>query len=185
MKKNCKLANVELVKEGKCYYLTPTYRIEDDSKIVEETLYKIPLPLNNFSIITREYDDSGCHVDIGYGPIYIPSSRGDILSSSKVLEEKVQELTVEEIEKRLGYKVKIVDNQKIKEVPKKSIIDVCRKCRFYHSHECANHPGCVDCPNRRSDATDSILKFVGNDCRCATVRSGQPCPYFEEWKGEK
>jgi hypothetical protein len=176
MKRNCKLINVDLIKEGECYYLTPTYRIEDDIQIVEETLHKIPLPLTNISIITSEHDDSGHHVDIGYGPIYIPSNRVDTFASVKVIEEKFQELTVEEIEKRLGYKVKIVDNQKTKEIPVKCA-ETCRRCRFHVKAECGY--GCKGCPNFARD------NGPGKRCLCGTVKHNEPCPYFEEWGGKK
>lgn len=89
-------------------------------------------------------------------------------------EENVVEMTLEDIEKKLGYKVKIVSKQEpAKEYPIKCD-ETCRRCARYAMHsKCkglSDKKTCYDCKK-----TLGISK-----CPCGIVDNGQPCPYYEE-----
>lgn len=99
------LNKLELVQEDGQYYLNATYILEDKKSIEKVTLEKIYLPIcdksfdysmNPFGIYPR------LCVDIGYG------MHGCESMTRETILEKVQEVTMEDIEKKFGCKVKIV-----------------------------------------------------------------------------
>lgn len=87
------------------YYLAAKYRVEEEHRIKECIFPKIILPVDEYHapLIHLSTCDDGRSIDIGFGDLPVP-----VPPIEKVIEEKVQELTIEEIEKKLGYKVKIV-----------------------------------------------------------------------------
>lgn len=100
------LTDLELVKKDDLYYLNATYILED-KKNVEKIILKnvfLPIDKNSFNIFTTR-DETNEHltwVDIGYGNHTVEKME------RVVLEEKVQEVTMADIEKKFGCKVKIV-----------------------------------------------------------------------------
>ena len=113
-----KLKDLELFwdPDRKEYYLKAKYEVEDDYRITEHIFPHIVFP------ITDEFVAEGSDViHCGYGAmrrrsgkVYIPGTDGKTIESShiiRIIEEKPQEMTVEEIEKKLGYKIKIVGDK--------------------------------------------------------------------------
>lgn len=101
---------VSLIKEGGKYYLDCTFIAEDDGRIIKAHMPRVYLPIN--SIFAPA--DWSSEVNIGYGPTVAYPDGDENLNfipayTETVLEEKVQEMTLAEVEKKLGYKVKIVN----------------------------------------------------------------------------
>ena len=113
-----KLKDLELLwdPDHKEYYLKAKYEIEDDYRVTEHIFPHIVLPItNDFMVI------GGDTLYCGFGALglrsdkaYIPGTDGKIIESPhiiRIIEEKTQEMTIEEIEKKLGYKIKIVGDK--------------------------------------------------------------------------
>ena len=121
--------SAKLYKEKDNYYIDVSYLYEDDRVIKELNIPKIALPLTTYSQLVidaawdhddfltdmrgmRMYDfpvrtvrylrigSDGCRLRI-YG-------KEGIYYTEKIIKEKTQEMTIEEIEKKLGHKIKIV-----------------------------------------------------------------------------
>lgn len=101
------------------YYLGAKYRVEDDKAVREVHIPKILLTVNRSNVTIRRddcYREDFIHishpeVDIGFGylPLCIDDPCNMTYFTETVIEEKIHELTLDEIEKKLGYKVKIVN----------------------------------------------------------------------------
>ena len=87
-------------------------------------------------------------------------------------EEEVKEMTLEEIEKKLGHRVKVVTNEKKAPIKGSGANGCCDKCRWSVGHsDCRAYRRCSDgCPHRGENGK----------CKCLTITLGDPCPYFEE-----
>lgn len=124
----CLLDDLELVKEYGEYYLSAKYVL--DTNIAKHKLYvpriKLEIKQDDVEIQTvNEIDQrSGftCrydrhYIDIGLGKKLLLRSYTDIDTNEtyhykiEKLEDKVKEMTVDEIEKKLGYKIKIVSEE--------------------------------------------------------------------------
>lgn len=94
------------------YYLSARYRYEDDSGIEDIYIPKILLPIDKHRVTLEKSIHMSFPVcDIGLGPLNLMEDSDGFYMRSKVIEEKVHEVTLDEIEKRLGYKVKIVNSK--------------------------------------------------------------------------
>ena len=109
------LMDVKLNKEsdGRGYSLSLTYSGEDRfGNIHEKVISGIPLPLyTNSRDIYSELsvgNTTESYVDVGYGNVLIPHSCKVI---DRIVEYATKEMTLEEIEKKLGHKVKIVNKE--------------------------------------------------------------------------
>lgn len=104
--------DAKLRKDMNGYSLDLKYTIETPSEISELHIPRLMLPISNRDIVinTDEYYYGGrlCTADIGFGPCRLLESDGRYCTV-KVIEEKTKEMTLEEIEKKLGHKVKIVN----------------------------------------------------------------------------
>lgn len=79
--------------------------------------------------------------------------------------EDVVEMTLEDIEKKLGHKVKLVTNEE----PHIVCEETCTKC----VHDCMNECGSIGC-------TECKAKYGWDHCKCISSKEGEPCPYFKE-----
>ena len=114
------LKDVELVKEDGKYYITTKYDLETDYDFREVEVRKVPLPLSHVPDVREEtptilwadnnpiVPPSHWFADLGYGNIFMGSVYTNPFYYEKVVSQKTQELTLEEIEQKLGCKVKIV-----------------------------------------------------------------------------
>lgn len=109
------LKNVKLVENSYGYCLDITYRVEDDKEVREFNIPCLQLPLNPHTFKIRNDCDEYSNfyiADVGYGPMKmfgtVARDRGECYTI-KVLETKTKEMTLEEIEKKLGHKVKIIN----------------------------------------------------------------------------
>lgn len=114
------LKDVKLVKNGYGYCLNITYRVEDDKKVQDFNIPRLQLPIvsNRFRIRTERdgyYEDYVA--DIGLGEMKMLPTYGTgggpryTITTAKT---KTKEMTLDEIEKKLGHKVKIVNEKPAK-----------------------------------------------------------------------
>lgn len=100
-----------------CYYLGAKYRIEDENSIRELHIPKILLNVRPNNVIIN-YGEPCLRpeVDIGFGymPLFYEDPRNKAYCTEAVIKEKTHEMTLDEIEKKLGYKVKIVSKKEEK-----------------------------------------------------------------------
>lgn len=176
------LKDAELIKEDGKYYLTTKYTLETDYDIRDVTVTKVPLPLNAYPDVREETPEilwadnspiappSTWYIDLGYGHIMLPGVP-ESFYTEKVIKEKVQELTLAEIEKKLGHKVKVVSEKK--KMPIKCD-ETCSKCVYDYRRTCMRFGECTNCPMHDDKSKPN--------CKCNTVLRGDPCPYFEEAK---
>lgn len=122
-RKNERLKSVALLKDSLCskkgkYYLGLTYEFEDAQENVHEVyISRVPLPIYDQGIpeikcksvyTMGSYINAGDSIDVGYGDVDLPS---DYVLTDTIVKYGVKEMTLEEIEKELGYKVKVVDRK--------------------------------------------------------------------------
>lgn len=111
------LQDVKLVKNYRGYCLDMTYRVETDTEVREINLPCVYLPITFDKVtIDHVWDEyySDNFVDVGFGKIKTFNSDGDdkgVRYTIKVIKEKTKEMTLAEIEKKLGHKVKIVSKK--------------------------------------------------------------------------
>ena len=113
--------NFELYKEDDQYFLRMDFKYENDHGFYRGHVDKIKFDLhlnrveytdfgNNKSAIAKIYIPSAGYINPINFDIF-PDSNGHFLTID-CIEEKVQEMTVEEIEKKLGHKIKIISKSK-------------------------------------------------------------------------
>lgn len=108
------IKDAKLYNENDNYYLDITYIVEDNYSVIETRCPKVRLPIEFGSIESRivaslmpirdEYEHLLC-IDGGYLKL---EEKNGVCFYTKTIKEKPQKMTVEEIEKKLGYKVEIV-----------------------------------------------------------------------------
>ncbi|WP_294837425.1 hypothetical protein [uncultured Eubacterium sp.] len=115
----CELMDVKINKSDSRYFLCLTYKYCDKyGNIHERVIDNIPLPLYNHldNIIIKESQASlsllnyyTCKtIDVGFGEQDV---RPDFAYVDRIVEYAAKEMTIEEIENKLGHKVKIVDKK--------------------------------------------------------------------------
>ena len=102
-------------KEGGCgYYLSAEYIKETNDGIYSINIPEMKLDINHHGFIYKvePFDRlmfyPNATVDIGFGDLKLPYHNHIIETK---IEDKVHKMTVEEIEKGLGYKVEIVSEK--------------------------------------------------------------------------
>lgn len=108
LRNDVKLNSLILHKSSVGYYLHAKYTVEDEHSIREIDIPKIHLRVDPH-YVTIKYEDDRAFADIGFGYVpLIPTGRDCHYFTETILEEKTKEMTLEEIEKKLGHKVKII-----------------------------------------------------------------------------
>lgn len=129
------MKDVQLYEENEKYYLDLRFIIENDKNITEYHVPKIRLPIE-FADLSSEWGNEpnpksqylylglpDRHLECEPGVakfltkspticgVYTNSYKNiyDVLYATQIIEEKRKDMTIEEIEKKLGYKIKIVD----------------------------------------------------------------------------
>ena len=112
------LTDLQLYQENNKYYLSAKLLHEDKRGYYEMSIPKIYLDISqNCEVnITNRCDCfntsyTTVDVDLGFGRLYAKpfNDKGDRIVYT-CLEEKVHEMTLDEIEKTLGYKIKLKEN---------------------------------------------------------------------------
>ena len=115
-----KLTDLQLFKEDGKYYFHVKYEFEDEEGVKELEIPKLRIPICNKGIVRISndlIDRKTVRAQIGFGceNVMVPGTVDDIEGVAwveKILKEKTHEMTVSEIEKKLGYKIKIVSEGK-------------------------------------------------------------------------
>lgn len=118
MMNNLKLKNLQLYKENDKYYLSAIFDQEDEVGFHEISVPKILLPIApncsidsdiGATIFGVQYNT--VTVDFGIVKLYAePFDNKRNFYTKKLISEKAHEMTLEEIEKELGYKIKLKEN---------------------------------------------------------------------------
>lgn len=115
--KDATLTKVETRSGGTKYQLCLVYEEKDNlGNLHEITLKGVPLPLCDNFMITEKYYEPGTVsknvINVGYGDIntFVRDIRS-IMTDTIVEYAPAKEMTLEEIEEKLGYKVKIVSEE--------------------------------------------------------------------------
>lgn len=121
---NAKINYAGIFREKDKWYLSLKYLIEDDECIREVTIPKINIPLeyariNTFascygydqSVLTFPSFEEGLRIEkTELTSRYLDNTVSNGLFFVKLIKIKEEEMTMEELEKRLGHKVKIVNH---------------------------------------------------------------------------
>ena len=110
------LENLTLNKDKDGYFLSVEYRTETAADIRKIRIPNMRLPINtHWFMMSHErgfYDwDTFTACDIGFGHMRLDSDKNGCQWYCEIIEEKTKEMTLEEIEKKLGHKVKIVSKE--------------------------------------------------------------------------
>ena len=117
---NVELQRLELNKDDRGYYLSTTYIVEDKHSIREIDIPKIRLCVDRKRFgITLEHCPGLCsqqgYINLGFGDMPIDydfdSDGNTFMYKETIVKEKHTEMTLDEIEKKLGYKIKIVNKK--------------------------------------------------------------------------
>lgn len=117
MSENAQLTNLELYKDNGGYFMRAEYLVETDTMIKQ-----IRVPKIEFDVDTKYlefiFEDGRTHIDLGmmgYCPVCLGRDKKTgktVEIIEEIIEEKTKEMTIAEIEKKLGHKIKIVSEEK-------------------------------------------------------------------------
>lgn len=105
--------------DGSGFALDVTYIIETPERVEELHIPRVALPIHEDVVhIFEETDyELGLHrtwkANIGFGAMNVDRVNG-VAYTIKTIKEKTKEMTLEEIEKKLGHKVKIISKEDTK-----------------------------------------------------------------------
>lgn len=110
------ITDLQLYKENNNYYLSALITHEDKNGVYKVSIPRIKFPVASECIINHTRYP-GCStivsLDFGLGELYAePVNENDHYFTITCLEEKVHEMTLAEIERELGYKIKLKENKK-------------------------------------------------------------------------
>lgn len=118
---NQKLKDVKLYKEDNTYFLDVTYETETDAYVSVINIPRVLLPLSNTCNIISDYSEEvvkgirNPKVSLGLSlDIELPIYRKCVFNeyyTEKIIKEKTKEMTLAEIEKKLGHKVKLISEE--------------------------------------------------------------------------
>ena len=109
------IENLEIVKEKGKYYINLSVILESE-KSVDRCKAKVVLPVDTYKFSVSEkgiyspysvFTDRGTFVDLGFGDLRCVDDKITYENICK----KEHEMTLSEIERRLGYKIKLVSEK--------------------------------------------------------------------------
>jgi hypothetical protein len=111
--KHVDLIGLDLGEDGLGYYLSPRYKVEKDHEFLEVYIPKARLNLNRHRLeIYHDAKSNNPACNIGLGTMVLYADDDGFTYYEAITEHKPKEMTLEEIEKKLGHKVKIVSKEK-------------------------------------------------------------------------
>ena len=104
--KSCKLEKVDLIQDGTGYFLEVSYIINTECN-TSRRVFNLELPICTTGLDVPCIGDGGkpLQADVGFGPLDVRNY------TVEILEEKRIDMTLEQIEKRLGYKINLVNEK--------------------------------------------------------------------------
>lgn len=114
------LTDLKFCQDERGYYMAAKFKVEDKHTIKELDVPKIRLRIKPDRVYLRAETcpytyRTDVWIDLGFGCLpleYVDHDGLNVMYTEKVLQEKYTEMTMDEIEKKLGYKVKIVNKKK-------------------------------------------------------------------------
>lgn len=106
-----KITDVKLNNDSYGYSLALTYNIETLGEVTELHIPRVYLPFRNYNLTIERpsYICDDMFADLGFGKVRLLPGDDTNYFTTKVIKTKTKEMTLEEIEKKLGHKVKIVN----------------------------------------------------------------------------
>lgn len=120
----CELVNLELHQDEQTrqYYLTATYHFKQGPHTIERVFPHLYLLTRNIPDIYASREPSGPTegwADLGFGKLPM-NGRYPMLDKTlytdTIIHTEVQKMTLEEVEEKLGYKIKLVSKHENKEM---------------------------------------------------------------------
>lgn len=108
---NVRLKSFKTYEEEGLYFAHIVYQYEDNRGLWELTVPKVRIPVEPYRFDLKHGPD-GSTLDFGVGKCCMYPVDMDVYARKVLIEEKIHEMTVEEIEEKLGYRVKIVNGEK-------------------------------------------------------------------------
>lgn len=147
-------ARVKDVQEGRDFFYTSAYK--DNYHYAYSPISKCTQPDPDHDVVAVYGLMHGVNN-------YLYAGTSLIMNRLLLWEENIKEMTLEEVEKALGHKVKIVNNE-----PPTCCAELCSRCIHNTNHECGHIP-CDECK----------AKYGWDHCKCMYILAGEPCPYFK------
>ena len=125
LEKNCFLKNAQIYTQDGSRYLKLVYEYEDSYGIHELTIPQVEFPFGNRLGLTYICENNPelqrlsirlCTVG-DFANVYLYDTKSDdglVYYVDKIIKRKPKKMTIEEIERELGYKVEIVSSRKEK-----------------------------------------------------------------------
>ena len=117
--KHCEVTKIELYSEevhnSKKYCFSVEYIEEDDKQIRKYRIPRIFLPISNnpttsakSDIDTRKLEQ---YIDLGFGDLRMLPDKSGNTGYMEIIKEKTLDVTMEEIERKFGQKIRIVNKK--------------------------------------------------------------------------
>ena len=103
--------NISFNKDINSYVINVSYRHTDrEGNVNIISIRDIPITIKSYPDFNRLYYGCETSIDLGFGSLdFYPGITSEEI---RRIHTVTKEMTIEEIEKKLGYKIKIVDNNK-------------------------------------------------------------------------
>ena len=131
--------NISFNQDINCYVINVSYRRTDREGNVDIiSIRDLPITITPYPDINRNISYCECEaetsIDLGFGNLYFYPNITSY--ETRRIHTAIKEMTIEEIEENLGYKVKIVDNKNEDQF-------CCANCKF--NNRSAISDPCVPC----------------------------------------
>lgn len=104
--KTCELEKVDFIKDEMRYFLNMSYIINTEHSISRMAFnLNLPITITGFDIPCIGENGKPLQINVGFGPLNVHDY------TIEILEEKKVDMTLAEIEKRLGYKINLVSEE--------------------------------------------------------------------------
>lgn len=107
---NVRLKSFNVYEEEGLYFAHIVYRYEDNKGLWGLTVPKVRIPADPHRC-DLELARDGSTLDFGLGKCCVYPVGMNVYVRTALIEEKIHEMTIEEIEEKLGYRVKIVSGE--------------------------------------------------------------------------
>lgn len=108
-----KVENARLYEEDGKFYIDVTYLYEDDEVVKRIRFPKIRIPVELFkgSNYRVFLSSSTYYVKLGGYNLFAERNKDGVCYIEEIVEERPIEMTLDELEKKLGHKIKIINNK--------------------------------------------------------------------------
>lgn len=125
LEKNCFLKDAQIYIQDNTRYLKLVYEYEDSYGIHELTIPQVEFPFGNRLDLIHIYENNPTRQGLSIRlctegdvtNVYLHDTKSDdgfVYYTDKIIKHKPKKMTLEEIERELGYKVEIVSSRKEK-----------------------------------------------------------------------